>query len=90
MSGEVGLITREHALGAADKLWVCEKGHIDDFHTDLRRVGVEPRCSRCGGKCEEMAADRLAREYIERLRVNVGLVEENKQLKQKVRELNGG
>jgi hypothetical protein len=75
---------------ADEMLWVCENGHVDDHHYTRDEPGQPELCSRCSGACREMAADRLAREYVERLRVNVGLVEENKQLKLKVRELNGG
>jgi DnaJ-class molecular chaperone len=44
-------------------------------------------CSRCGGKCTPFrSVEHLAREYVERLRVNVGLLVENKQLKRQTGE----
>jgi hypothetical protein len=92
---------------ASDKIWVCEKGHVDDHHVDdgglcltcggvpvyqegtmgPQTVGQEPKgklhrcpackdspgrainalCSRCGGTCERVSLDALAREYRERL-----------------------
>jgi hypothetical protein len=45
-------------------------------------------CSRCGGTCEHFSLDALAREYRERLRVNVGILAENRQLKGKLHEAN--
>ena len=44
------------------------------------------KCSRCGGTCQHWSLDRLASEYVERQRVNVGLVVENRELKSKLRE----
>jgi hypothetical protein len=71
-------------VDAGTKVWVCEEGHVDDHHVDLRNHGVEPGCSRCGGTCQQFSLDGLAREYRERLRVNVGLITENRQLKDKL------
>ncbi len=45
-------------------------------------------CSRCGGECRHWTLDRLAAEYVERLRVNVGIIAENRQLKGQLREAN--
>jgi hypothetical protein len=99
-------------LKASDKVWVCEKGHVDDHHIEDAGMcpacggsgvgdhGPDPDpvcvtcdgggrtnnkpCSRRGGTCEQFSLDGLAREYRERLRVNVGLIAENTQLKRKV------
>lgn len=79
---EGGVVTAHPTLtDAATILWVCEKGHVDDHHYDNE---PEQWCSRCGGKCRRFMADGLAREYAERLRVNVGLLAENTELKRKV------
>lgn len=83
MGGEYDVLT-----DAAVRLWVCEKGHVDDHHYD--NEPYEQRCSRCGDKCERMAADHLAAEYVERLRINVGLVAENAQLRKRVSALENG
>jgi hypothetical protein len=72
-----------------DQIWVCEKGHVDDHH--LTAPNPNDLCSRCGGKCSPFRSiEHLAREYVERLRVNVGLLAENQQLKRRVRELENG
>ncbi len=72
-------------LKASDKVWVCDEGHVDDHHYDQVDVpGAKELCSRCGGTCEQFTLDGLAREYRERLRVNVGLITEITQLKRKV------
>ena len=74
---------------SGDPIWVCEKGHIDDHH--LTAPNPDALCSRCGGRCAPFrSVEHLAREYVERLRVNVGLIAENTQLRRKVRELENG
>lgn len=73
-------------IDAAETIWVCEKGHVDDHH--LGQPNPEDLCSRCGGICEQFSLDGLAREYRERLRVNVGILAENRQLKGKLGEAN--
>jgi hypothetical protein len=80
-SGRRNLERTEHptCTDAATVLWVCENGHVDDHH--LADPNPEQRCSRCGGNCQRFTADLLAREYTERLRVNVGLLTENTALK---------
>lgn len=77
-------------IDVAEKVWVCEEGHVDDHHYTRDEPGQAELCSRCGGTCEPFSIDALAREYRERLRVNVGLVMENTQLKRKLAELQGG
>jgi len=71
-------------IDAATKVWVCEEGHVDDHHYTRDEPGQPELCSRCGGTCQQFSLDGLAREYRERLRVNLGLITENKQLKDKL------
>jgi hypothetical protein len=47
---------------------------------------INALCSRCGGTCRCWSLDRLASEYVERLRVNVGLVAENTKLKRRLED----
>lgn len=45
------------------RLWVCEKGHVDDHH--LVDPNPQQLCSRCGGRCTEFASvDLLARAFV--------------------------
>lgn len=50
-------------IDAATKVWVCEEGHVDDHHYHAGWLATIEPCSRCGGHCEEMSLDGLAREY---------------------------
>jgi hypothetical protein len=74
---------------SGEPIWVCEKGHVDDHH--LIAPNPDALCSRCGGRCTPFrSVEHLAREYVEWLRVNVGLLVENQQLKRRVGELENG
>jgi hypothetical protein len=55
---------RREEFDAAQVVWVCEEGHVDDHHLSI--PGVEERCSRCGGKCEGFKSlDFLARALVD-------------------------
>jgi hypothetical protein len=64
------------SVGAVDVCASCE----------VPRDMINTLCSRCGGTCELLSLDALAREYRERLRVNVGLIAENTKLKRVIAE----
>jgi hypothetical protein len=63
MAPEPKGIQRSWISDAAERLWVCEKGHVDDHH--LADPNPEQRCSRCGGRCREFTLDGLASEQQE-------------------------
>jgi len=55
---------RREEFDAAQVVWVCEEGHVDDHHLSI--PGVEERCSRCGGRCEGFKSlDFLARALVD-------------------------
>ena len=74
----------QQRIDASTAVWVCEKGHIDDYHYELTHdlQKATALCSRCGEKTRLYSLDQFAYELRKR-------TAERDQLRKQVEKLLG-